>query len=169
MKKVLELLNEIKEKGLIKEYALGGSIAAIFYTEPVFTYDLDVFIIVKHDPGSSVLSFSSIYDYLVRKGYAWKSEHLMIEDMPVQFLPASGELEKESIEKAKDIIFSGIKTRVLSAEHLIAIALKVGRGKDFLKIDRMLEQAGVDQDKLEGILNKYDLQDKFKEWKQRFG
>lgn len=30
----------------IKDYAIGGGIAAIYYIEPILTYDLDIFIIL---------------------------------------------------------------------------------------------------------------------------
>ncbi len=45
MKETIKIINELKKKGLIENYAIGGGIAAIFYIEPILTYDLDVFII----------------------------------------------------------------------------------------------------------------------------
>ena len=141
MKKALEILNKIKEKGLVEDYAIGGGIATIFYTEPVFTYDLDVFVIVKHESSSKIISFAPIYSYLESKGYSWKGEHIVIEGMPVQFIPAAGELEQDAVKNGTIITYNGIKTKVLPPEYLIAIALKVGRGKDFEKIGRLIGQA----------------------------
>lgn len=162
MKETLEVLNSLKDKGLIDNYAIGGGIATIFYTEPVFTYDLDVFIIVKHESASKIISLTPIYDYLKSKGCSWKGEHIVINELPVQFIPVNSNLEKESIENAKDVVYSEIKTKVLSAEYLIAIALKIGRRKDFEKVTRLIEQAKIDKKALELILKEHGLLNKFK-------
>lgn len=164
MKETLEVLNGLKEKALIDDYAVGGGIATIFYTEPIFTYDLDVFVIVKSGLAGGIISLTSIYDYLVSKGCIWKGEHIIIEGLPVQFIPVESGIEKEAVDNAKDITYSGVKTRILSAEYLIAIALKVGRRKDVDKIGRLIDQAKIDKRTLEAILKKHHLLDKFKKW-----
>src|SRR3989338_3365110 len=112
VKKTLEVLNDLKGKALIGDYAIGGGIATIFYTEPVFTYDLDVFVIVNPEPQGKIISLVPIYDYLKSKGYVWEGEHIVIEDIPVQFIPVGSGLEKEAIENAKDITYSGARTKV---------------------------------------------------------
>ena len=48
--------------GLIVDYALGGALAAIRYTEPFTTYDADVFFIPA-DTGLSA-GFPAIYTHL---------------------------------------------------------------------------------------------------------
>jgi len=167
MKRILEILNELKEKGLVENFAVGGGIATIFYTEPVFTYDLDVFIIVEPGSHKKIISLAPIYDYIKSKGYTWKGEHIVIEDMPVQFIPVGSDLEREAIENASCVTYSDVKTKVISAEYLIAIALKVGRAKDFEKVARLVEQAKIDTGILKKILKKYRLSDKFKKWKEK--
>ena len=167
MKKTLEILNKLKEKGLIEDYAIGGGIATIFYTEPVFTYDLDIFVIIKTDDAAKIISLAPLYDYFKESGYSWKGEHIIIEEMPVQFIPAGEALEREAVENARDIAYSGVKAKVVKAEHLIAMALKAGRRKDFEKAARLVEQARIDKHALEGILKKYGLSEKFKRWEER--
>lgn len=167
MKKTLEILNELREKGLIENFAVGGGIATIFFTEPAFTYDLDVFIIVKAGSYEKIISLTPIYNFLRSKGYTWKGEHIVIEDMPVQFIPAASNLEKEAIENALGVTYSDVKTRVIPAEYLIAIALKAGRAKDFEKVARLFEQAKIDKESLKEVLRKYHLLDKFKKWKEK--
>jgi predicted nucleotidyltransferase len=166
MKKTVEILNELKENDLIEDYAIGGGIATIFYTEPLFTYDLDVFVVVKQKPTTKIISFASIYSYLEDKGYSWKGEHIVIEEMPVQFIPAAEGLEKESVEGAKNITYEGVKIKVLTAEHLIAMSLKAGRRKDFEKIGRLIEQAKVDKNILVKILKRHGLHEKYKKWEK---
>jgi len=167
MKEALEILNNLKDMVLIKDYAIGGGIATIFYTEPVFTYDLDVFVIVKSKPNEKIISLAPIYDYLTSKGYSWKGEHIIIEGLPVQFIPVESGIEREAIDNARDITYNGIKTKILSAEYLIVIALKVGRRKDFEKITRLFEQSKIDKSVLEKMLKKHGLSDKFKKWKKK--
>jgi len=73
MKKTLEIINELKQNGLIKDYAIGGGIATIFYVEPFFTFDLDVFIIAaKKEKKKNIILLSPIFDYLEDKGYQWQ-------------------------------------------------------------------------------------------------
>jgi hypothetical protein len=42
MKKVIQILNELVDKGIIKKYAIGGAVGVIFYTETFTTKDIDV-------------------------------------------------------------------------------------------------------------------------------
>lgn len=167
MKRALELLNELKDNGLIEDYAVGGGIASIFYTEPVFTYDLDVFVLIKTDPRAKIVSLSSVYEYLKEKGCPWEGEHIVVEGMPVQLIPAGSELEHCSVRDAKEISYGGVKTRIPLPEYLIAIALKTGRAKDYEKVGRLLKQAKIDEDKLEKILKEHGLWEGFLKWKER--
>ncbi|MBI5360161.1 MAG: hypothetical protein HZA48_06210 [Planctomycetes bacterium] len=43
--KAIKIIDELQASGLIKKYAVGGSIAVIFYSEVFSTYDLDIFFI----------------------------------------------------------------------------------------------------------------------------
>ena len=85
---VLRAANELVSAGLIKDYALGGALAAIYYTEPFTTYDADI-IFVASDRTQSA-GMPAIYSHLQSKGWRVEREHLLIKDFPVQFLAASG-------------------------------------------------------------------------------
>ncbi|MEK7224087.1 MAG: hypothetical protein AAB221_00195, partial [Bacteroidota bacterium] len=98
--------------------------------------------------------------------YVWKGEHIIIEGLPVQFIPVESGVEREAIDNAKDVTYSGVKTKILSAEYLIAIALKVGRRKDFDKIGRLMDEASIDKKRRESILKKHRLLDKFRQWQR---
>jgi predicted nucleotidyltransferase len=161
MKETLKVINEMKEKGLINDYAIGGGIAALFYIEPFLTYDLDVFIIpVEKRNNKGLIFLSAVFDYLRSMGYSWKGEHIIIEGVPVQFIPAD-ELEKEAVENARVIEYEGIKAKVISPEYLIVILLRAGRKKDIEKIERLLEQTEIDRKKLNELLNKFNLKERF--------
>ena len=162
MEKTIKIINELQKEGLIKNYAIGGGIATIFYTEPFLTYDLDVFIIPSEKgKEKNLFLLAPIFDYLEDKGYQWKGEHIIIEGMPVQFIPVD-KLEEEGVTNAEEIKYEGVKTKVMKPEYLISVLLRAGRKKDIEKIEKLLEQTKIDMKKLEDILNKHGLSEKFK-------
>lgn len=67
MRRTLEVLNELEREGVFSRYALGGAMAATFYTEPVLTFDLDVFVLLSASTGKLV-SLAPIYDATERSG-----------------------------------------------------------------------------------------------------
>ena len=44
MKETIRILDRLRKKGLIRDYAIGGAIAAMRYLEPSITDDLDVYL-----------------------------------------------------------------------------------------------------------------------------
>jgi len=162
VKKTLEIINDLREKNLIKDYAIGGAIGALKWVEPFFTRDLDVFILLTQElRNDELVVLTPIYDYLANKGYKeWIGQWLMIEGIPVEFIPALG-LSQEAVEKSVIIDFEGVNTKVMTPEYLIALFLKAGRDKDIIKIKMLLEQATVDHKKLNKILDRFDLQKRF--------
>ena len=38
----LRAINEMREEGVIEDYAIAGAMAVLFWAEPIPTYDLDV-------------------------------------------------------------------------------------------------------------------------------
>ncbi|MBZ5568236.1 MAG: hypothetical protein LAN64_10355 [Acidobacteriia bacterium] len=62
----------------------------------------------------------------------------------------------------------GVPTRVMTAEHLLAIALKTGRPKDFNRILQFLGLGALNRDKLNRILEKHGLSPKWEKFKQRY-
>ena len=161
MKGTLKVINGLKKKGLIIDYAIGGGIAALFYIEPFLTYDLDVFIIpTKGINQKGLILLSDVFDYLRSKGYSWKGEHIIIEGIPVQFIPVD-ELEKEAVECAREIEYEGVRTKVVTPEYLMVILLRAGRRKDIEKVERLLEQTEIDRNLLNKILKRFNLEEKF--------
>jgi hypothetical protein len=147
--------------GVIVQYAIGGAVAALFYIEPINTNDLDVFFHVQ-DSGAGLDILAPLYKYLSRLGYKGKGEAIDIEGWPVQFLPMFNSLLEEAVEQAKDVRFQRTKTRVMQAEHLVAIMLQTGRLKDHARIAQFIEHEAVNQKKLTDILARHGL---IKKWK----
>lgn len=163
MKRTLEILNELEREGVFSRYAIGGAMAAIFYTEPVLTFDLDVFIILPQTSGS-LLTLSPLYEALRRRGYHAERETVSIEGVPVQFLPTHNSLIEEALAHAREIDYEGVPTRVLGAEYLVAICLNTGRARDRARVAILREQAQLDRELLADVLKRHQLEEKWKAW-----
>jgi len=151
---VLRAANELVSAGIIKDYALGGALAAIYYTEPFTTYDADIIFIASDKTLSA--GIPAIYSHLQSKGWRVEREHLLVKDFPVQFLAASG-LTEEAVREAKRIEYEGVPAKVFRPEYIIAVAASVGRHKDLARIEQLLEQAKIDKALLDDILRRHNL------------
>jgi hypothetical protein len=151
---VLRAANDCVTARLIEDWALGGALAAIYYVEPFTTYDADIFFIPK-DKGLTS-GIPAIYAHLQAKGWKVEREHLLVSGFPVQFLAASG-LTAEAVREAERIDYEGVPAKVFRAEHIVAIAASVGRAKDKARIEQLLQQADLDQSRLESILQRHKL------------
>src|SRR5262249_15576563 len=107
------------------------------------------------------INLSPLYEHLKKKGYEPKGEHVEIEGIPVQFLPPTSKLVEEALERALDKEFGGVPTRVFDYEHLLAIMVETGRAKDKARIVEALESRQPDQPKLQDILGRHKLLDKW--------
>src|SRR5438552_5332659 len=123
------MLNQLETEGVFSRYAIGGAMAATFYMEPFLTFDLDVFILLQPD-AARLISLAPVYEALRLRGYREEKECVLIEGVPVQFLPAYNSLIEEALNQAREIDYEGVPARVVRAEHLVAICLQTGRGKD---------------------------------------
>jgi len=149
----------------LKDFSIGGGIAALYYIEPLLTYDLDIFFIPIKD-GIDVLA--PIYQYLKEKGFKAKKEHVWIEGVPVQFIPVYNELVKEAVQHSGEVKYGRIKTRVLGLEYLIAVMLQTFRPKDRERLVKIFEEAKIELKLLKKILRKYGLYDKYVQFKELY-
>jgi hypothetical protein len=163
---VLKVLNKLRDNRLLEDYAIGGGIAVLYYTEPVLTYDFDVIGVF---PESGLLvDPSPVFEYLRNEGYVFgKDDRVDIEGIPVQFIPASKGLVEEALKNAVNVTISGVETRILTVEYLVAIMLQLNRPKDRAKIDLLInnEEVVLDASKLQSILTNYDLIPKWQRFK----
>ena len=167
MDKTLSIINGLKESGLIKEFAIGGGIATIFYVEPILTYDLDVFYITGEEE-RGLITLSPIYNWLKERGYKPHKEHIMIEGIPVQFIPVYNKLIQEAVKNAVIVKYKNVKTRIIRAEDLIAIMLDTFRAKDRERIIKFLDESKIDISYLTKVLQKHRLWEKFKNFRKLY-
>ena len=118
----LRAVNAMKETGVIADYAIAGAMALLFWIEPVPTFDLDVLVILPESAGALV-SLDAIYRWAADRGYAAEHEHVIIDGVPVQFLPSYGALADEAIGTAVVRQYEEVDIRVVRPEYLIALFL----------------------------------------------
>ncbi len=162
----LKVINQMRDAGVIGKYAIGGAVAATFYIEPTSTFDIDIFIPFENIPGSSFASLGKIYDYL--RDYKTQGAHFFIGGWQVQFLPAEDALYKEALSQAVEKEVGGIKTWVMTAEHLMAIALKTGRGKDYIRIEQFVRYNKFNASELNQILARHNLVEKWQQFNDKY-
>jgi hypothetical protein len=167
LRKTIEVVTKLAEQGTIKQYAITGAIAALNYTEPTLTQDLDVLISIAHfgQRRTGLILLSPIEKALAEMGFTERSDvGIMIEGWPVQFLPVASALDEEALERAVEIEIeiaprgdSPAKARCLRAEHLVAKAVELGRLKDLARAQAFLEQNAVDLMALKDVLQRHNL------------
>jgi len=165
MKQTLDVLNAMEADGVVGRYALAGAVAAYNYIEPAVTEDLDILIAFGQPAGqriASLITLAPIFSYLNARGYGeFRKEGVVIEGWPVQFLPVADALDAEALTQAEDILIDelqgSVRTRVLRPEHLAAIALRVGRPKDLVRITQFLEENAVEHSALCDVVERHGL------------
>jgi hypothetical protein len=165
VEKTLKLIRELKEKKVFRDFSIGGGIATLYYIEPLLTYDLDIFFIPIED---SIDVLAPIYDYLKKQGFKAKKEYVLIEGVPVQFIPVYNDLVKEAVQSSVEVKYGRVKTRILRLEYLIAIMLQTYRPKDRERLVKIFEEAKIDLRFLKNILKRYGLHKKYLQFKEMY-
>lgn len=146
---VIRRLNRLKETEVIEDYAIGGAHAVAYYLEPVKTLDFDIFVFIESDQ-----DFYIFRTYIKKAGFKIRGTHVIIDDIPVHFLPGSlHPFINEAVRKAKRIRVRSIPTKVLTVEYLIVSLLMAFRLKDKMVIPDLLELA--DMGKLNKIIERF--------------
>jgi len=173
VKRTIEVLNQLERDGVFSHYAIGGAMGAIFYTEPFLTFNLDVFTrngaahenALHFNNAKPAVTDRRYRDALHARGYEEnENECVIIEGVPVQFLPAYNSLVEEALSQAQETTYEGVPARVLRSEYLAAIALQTGRSKDRERVRILREQAKLDLNFLADVLRRHQLEEKWKLW-----
>jgi hypothetical protein len=177
LRKAIEVVTKLAEQGVIERYAITGAIGALNYITPTLTEDLDILISVAHfdKTQSGLILLTPIEKALAKLGYTERSKvGYLVEDWPIQFLPVSSPLEQEALERAIELEMDiagqpPLRARCLRAEHLAAIAIKIGRLKDLARVQAFLEEQVLDLAVLKGILERHGLMDGWRSFCMKAG
>lgn len=152
---VFRVLVEMRDSGIVDDYAIGGATAVLFYAEPTRTYDVDVFVRLPRAPEGALVSLTFVYDWARARGIVTQGEHLMIEGVPVQLLPAYNALVKEAVVESRVHDYEGVAVQVVDPEHLVALALQAGGARRRERAWQLLELGNVDRERLRVILTRH--------------
>jgi len=147
---IIKVLNELKRKRKLKDYAIFGAIGASYYMEPIFTKDIDVLVLADTDE-----DYIRVWRELSKHAEKTKDFGFVIDQTEVQILPTSiHPMFKSALESAKSVKTGGITTKVVDREHLILMFLRANRQKDRFKASILLAKAN--QPYLEKLLRRFD-------------
>lgn len=166
VKAVAELLNGMRDAGVIEDYALFGAAAQMRYTEAVATLDADVLIAVPAPDRLDLLE--PVYAYCRARGYEAEGEAVRVGGWPVQFVPVFSPLTQEAVRLAETADFEGVPFRVVGAVHLAVIALSVGRAKDSARVLALVESGAATPDEIGALAAAHGQSDAWNRFTRRF-
>lgn len=135
----LTILNELKDVGIIEDYAIGGGHAVIHHGVEYASIDLDIFAIVVSE--DSLRMLQPIYEHFSKRGYKAKQDHIYVGNVPIQIFPNVSPLHNNAVEEANEVEIEEIATKVIGVEHLIALSLIPFRKTDKWRIIQLLPKA----------------------------
>ena len=160
---VIDVLADLRAKGIFSDFAIGGAVAGILHNEPFNTIDLDIFFFFTERQTGLILSLEKIYDYIRERGFNFDKDFININGWPVQFIESSdNKLWTEAVETAPMKTIDSRQIKVIDPEHLAAMWILAGRKKDFYKIDQFDEAGLMKPAKLRDILERFDLLQKWR-------
>lgn len=171
LRKAIEVVAKLAESGAIHRYAIAGAFAAMNYIAPTLSDDLDILISIEdfESRQSGLILLAPVEKALAELGYSDRTDlGIMIEGWPVQFLPAASDLDQDALNSAIEIEIGSpggppLRVRCLRAEHVVAVAIKVGRLKDLARVQSFLEQGAVDLVLLKQVLQRHGL---MRDWRR---
>ena len=160
------LLNEMVAAGVIETYAVSGAVAQMRYTEAVVTMDIDVLVGL---PGEGkLILLTPVYEFCLKRGFHPEGDAVRVGDWPLQFIPAFSPLTEEAMREAEVGDLAGIPLRVVRADYLAAIAVSVGRAKDYTRVLGLLEAQAVSPAQVEAICERHGLVGQWQRFRERF-
>ncbi len=168
----IRMLNELESRGFYSKWALGGAMAITYYLEATETDDVDVLVLIPPVPGQTLVDLDPLYAELHARNCQFVGEHVLISGIPLQFIDvAPGSLEAEALEEAIETNLQGERLRVAPLEHLLAVAIRLQRGKDKVRLEKAFTETPdkVDFERLENILSRFGLLQRYREFRSRYG
>ena len=159
MRAVFEALDALREAGVIQDYVIGGATALLYYSQPAFTEDIDVFVWLESD--SPLADLGPVYTFLKEKGAVESDEYLMIEGFPIQILLPYDDLSIEGFEHPNSVHILSREVKILALEYLMAIMIQLGKSKYRERLRVLLTENLFDESRLNDILLRHGLTEKW--------
>ncbi len=168
MKATLDIINQMQADGVIAHYALGGGVAASYYTEPATILEIEVFVILPFNPNGPQAAIAALRAYLVSHGCEPDGEYFEISSWPVQFLVANSDGEREAVASSLPVPVDDERTWVMMAEHLIALMVSANPPEDRIWMLRLIEADAVDELTLKAIMKTHGLTAQWERFEKQF-
>lgn len=168
----MQVLNELEAQGKLVKWALGGAMGLTYYLEATETDDVDVLVLIPPRAGQLLVDLGPLHEDLRGRGYGFRDEHVIIENVPVQFIDVTpGSLEAEALERAVETEFHGVRLRVAPLEHLLSIAIRLQRAKDKIRLAKAFTETPekVNFPMLEDILSRHGLAARYLAFRRQYG
>ncbi|MCS7231644.1 MAG: hypothetical protein RMJ67_05865 [Elusimicrobiota bacterium] len=75
IEKVFKVIFEMYKEGVLKDYAIGGATATIYYTEPFATQDVDIFFCPQEKNG--IVLLTPFCEFLLKKNTRYLKNTLL--------------------------------------------------------------------------------------------
>ena len=166
MLKVISLFEKMEKDKVIENYVIGGATALSYYSSPTVTEDIDVFITLNSK--SFLINLAPIYEYIKQNSKAVeKGEYLIIEGIPVQLIVPESGIHEEACKSPTIVNEHGFKIKLFPIEYLMAIMIHLNKPKYKYRLS-VIEEDEYDYDKLNIILKRYNLLEKWRKIKNEF-
>ena len=136
---IVKVLNQLKRRRRLKDYAIFDAVASSYYIEPIYTADIDVIVFAEAD-----LEYISIGRELAKFAQKKLDFGFVISDTKVQIQPSSiHPLYGSALKTAKSVRIGNTRTKIVNREHLILLHLRAFRDKDIYKARFLLKRADL--------------------------
>ena len=146
---VIKVFRDLKREGVVRDYLVFGSVAAMVHTRPFFTRDVDIGLAVQSDREFQEV-FRRLSDFGNVEGHSVVIAGTPVEVFPVNISPVIDDALAEADRKR----VGGVVVKVASPEHLLIEALRVNRASDKGRVF-MLDEV-VDRSRLRSLLARLD-------------
>jgi hypothetical protein len=170
VEKVLGVLLEAQQLGVISDFAIGGSVGIMFYCEPITTRDIDFFVTIAVQ--GRVFDLTKLYELFATRGYAqFEGQHLVVMGEKFEFLAGDDPIAQDGWSGIREAAFRSTRARVLPLETILAQKLNAGRPRDLAHLGLVFGDFAekVDKPKFLSIVQRFGLTEKWKRFAEFHG
>jgi hypothetical protein len=129
----------MKAKGIIKDFAIMGGVAAAIYIPAVRTEDID--IVALMDDFSDL---HKIFEYAKNNKISVTGQSILLGNSDVMFLPTFiSNVYYDALKSAKVKSIGQISAKVITPEYLIIFSLIANRAKDKFRISELVQNMNI--------------------------
>ncbi|BCM91125.1 hypothetical protein IAD21_02989 [Abditibacteriota bacterium] len=158
---VFRSLHTLQSEGVVVNYAVGGTIAALFYAEALHCFELSVCTLgLNQLEGQHLSNWAQKYSFVFRDGL------IVVHGVPVRLLEQHDALQREAVGSAELKQYGDVSVRVMRAEHLVTFYLNDHHSRWGYSPSYFAPEM-LDRTFLEVVLKSAGLLSKWRFWQER--